>query len=243
MKNKYTLLMRHILEIRFKNKTFSFIDTKGKMIDFLIKEGGFEQVKIALGRIDVSTKDLLEFFFFSIENFGFQLEAVDNFDVFKSKIDVLFSFIEKYKEYKFNDVIRLGTKSYILCHVKGKNFDELKEIFRGKLFKSADDIEKKTNFKLLDYAFISDLTNNEGKVNVLMGPTTKEEVIKKYFNNNEKYNSFDKKNGIYLEIDYYQDNKQVKNDKLKEQAITNIDTIKKLYEGILSYLVEKNNGT
>ena len=235
--------MRHILEIRFKNKAFSFIDTKGKLIDFLIKEGGFEQVKIALGRIDVSTKDLLEFFFFGIENFGFQLEAVDNFDIFKSKIDVLFSFIEKYKEYKINDVIRLGTKSYILCHVKGKNFDELKEIFRGKLFQSSADIEKKTSFKLLDYTFVSDLTNNDGKANVLMGPVTKEEVIKKYFNNHEKYNNFDKKNGIYIEIDYYQDEKQIKNDKLKEQAIGNIDAIKKLHEGILSYLVEKNNGT
>lgn len=234
--------MRHILEIRFKNKTFSFIDTKGKLIDFLIKEGGFEQVKVALGRIDVSTKDLLEFFFFSIENFGFQLEAVDNFDVFKSKIDVLFSFIEKYKEYKINDVIRLGTKSYILCHVRGKNFDELKELFRGKMFQSSDSIEKKTSFKLLDYAFVSDLANNEGKANILMGPVTKEEVIKKYFNNHEKYNNFDKKNGVYIEIDYYQDEKQIKNDKLKEQAIGNIDTIKKLYEGILSYLVEKNNG-
>lgn len=236
--------MRHILEIRFKNRAFSFVDTRGKLIDFLIKEGNFEQIKLSPGRIDVSTKDLSEFFFFSIENFGFQVEAIENFDFFKSKIDLLFSFVDNYKEYKINDVIRIGTKSCILCHIKGKNFDDLKNIFRNKMFKGSDEIEKKTNSKLLDYAFSSDLTNDDGKANILMGPVTKEEVIQKHFGNHEKYNNFNKKNGIYIEIDYSQDQEsQIKNDKLKEQAKANVDNIKKLYEGILSYLIANNNGT
>jgi len=244
MKNKYTLLMRHVLEVRFKNKAFSLIDTRGKIIDFLVKEGGFEQVKIALGRVDVSTKDLSEFFFFSIENFGFQLEAVDNFDIFKTKTDTLFSLIDKYKDYKINDVIRLGTKSEILCHIKGKNFDELKNIFKKKLFKDFEKIEQKTSFKLNDYAFVSDFIKDEGKANILMGPVTKDEVIQKYFNNHEKYKNFDKKNGIYLAIDYCQNQgSQIKQDKLKEQVKINIDNIKKLYEDIVSYFTDNINGT
>lgn len=50
-------IARHIIEVRLENKQFSFIDYKGYLLDFLIREVGGKKIKVQEQRVDVTTED------------------------------------------------------------------------------------------------------------------------------------------------------------------------------------------
>lgn len=234
--------MRHIIEIRLKNRVFGFIDIKGDLIDFLIKETKYENVKLAQNRIDVASKDLSEAIFFSWENFGFQIDAVDDFKSFKVKNNTLFSLLKKYGKYNFNNVLRIGTKSSILIHQKGKGIEAIKEKYKELFFKNNKKLEENIGFNLTDVGyFFQDLEKNGNKLNLLSGPVTKAEAINRFFDGKEKYKTYSKENGIYIDIDFYQLEEQEINDldQLKDKIDKNIDSIEKIFQGFMKYVEDK----
>lgn len=234
--------MRNIVEVRLKNRLFGFIDIKGNFIDFLIKETKYENIKLAENRIDVASKDLSESIFFSWENFGFQIDAVGNFKSFKEKNNILFSLIKKYGKYNPDTVVRIGAKSSILSHQKGKGMEAIKQKYKELFFKDNKKLEKNIGFDLTDVGyFFQDLEKDGNKLNLLSGPATKKEAIIKFFGGKEQYKSYSKEDGIYLDIDYYQLEEQKVNDldTLKNKIDKNIDSIEKIFQGFIQYIEDK----
>lgn len=231
--------MRHILEIRLKNRIFEFIDFKGNFIDYLIKKTGYENVRITGRRIDVATKDLSEIIFFSWDNFGFQIEAAEDIEKFKKKNAELFSIIKSYGKYKFDYTSRIGTKTSIFNHHKGEGLETLREKYKNLFFKNNKELEKNIGFNLTDVGyFFQDLETNGNKLNLLSGPATKDEAIKRFFDNKNQYDSFKKDNGIFIDIDFFQlKEKKIDGfDNLKKHIDTNIDSIQTIFNGFIKYI-------
>ena len=55
-----TFIARHILEVRFKQKNFSFLDYYGELIDAIHAATDFEKVKVegAGARVELASEDL-----------------------------------------------------------------------------------------------------------------------------------------------------------------------------------------
>ncbi|HUS60288.1 MAG TPA: hypothetical protein VMX76_02820 [Nevskiaceae bacterium] len=246
MATEYSSIIKHVLEIRLKKKNFSFLDFRGEMIDYLLSKTGFERIKISNNgaRIDVVSSDLSEIFFFSIENFGLQIDGADDFKQFNEKVNQLFSLIEGFGKYKFSDVVRVGTKSSVFCHQKGKSLEAVKQKYTDLMLSGYKKIEKATGASLKDLAFtFMDFEEGLGKTHILTGPVTKDEVITKFFGMHQKYQDFSKKVGIFYDIDYYQEKeKQVELEDLKEQILNNVKTIEEKFDGFLKLFESKKDG-
>lgn len=151
----YNIIMRNILEIRFKERKFAFLDYRGRLIDFLTGNYKFEKIKYLNNgsRIDVATDDQKEIVFFGVESFGFQIEAVNDFDVFKAQVEKIFKIINEFGEYGFKNVIRVGVKSFIYCHKKGKGFEAVRDNYKNKMFKDCSFYEKISTSKVVDFGY------------------------------------------------------------------------------------------
>lgn len=239
----YTIKMRNVLEIRLKERRFSFFDYRGKLIDFLIENYGGKKIKYLNngGRIDVATEDLKEVFFFGAENFGSQFEAIDNFDKFKDQINKTFKIIEEFELYKFKNIVRIGLKSYIYCHKDGRGEEAVKGFYKEKMFKDSSFFEKISTSKIVDLGYsFADVEINDSKANIMTGPVGKEEALAKFFENREDYNDVKKPGIIYIIDCYNTDVKEgLENDEIKEIAIKNVDNIEKSFNGFRDYIFEK----
>lgn len=235
----YKIIARHTLEVRLKNKVFSFLDFKGGMIDFLVKKTGYENIRFANNgsRIDLVSEDFSEAIFFSLSNFGFQVEGAEDFDRFKIKVNEIFSLLREFGKFDSSTVIRIGTRSAILCHKRSKNFEAVKQLYRDLMYKDYEKIERKTGSKILDLGFNNDMERDGGKMHVSTGPMTKEESITKVFGDNEKYLNAQVKNGIFYDIDFYKNDftEDVSMEDSKKIALENIDTLVDTFEGFIDY--------
>lgn len=192
-------------------------------------------------RFDVGNKDKTEIFYFGIANYGLQIEGVDNFQIFKDKINSLYSMLEMFGEYNPKLALRIGVKSSILYHRNGRSFDAISQIFKNRFLVSSAEFEKCTKTKIADIGFSFDLTNKNGKAAVQTGPMKKEEAIIKIFGENEKYNSFSKESGIFFEVDFYQDDEdQITKSNPKDIAIQNIENMEQIFEGFLIHFFAKD---
>lgn len=249
MKNEeYRIIARHTLEVRLKNKIFSFLDFKGKMIDYLVKGTGYENIRFANNgsRIDLVSEDFSEAFFFSLSNFGFQIEGAEDFEGFKIKVNKIFSLLNDFSEYDFSSVVRVGTRSTILCHKKNKNYEVIKQLYKDLMFKDYAKIEKKMGSKVLDVGFIlNDMEKDGGKLHITTGPMTKDESIQKIFGDHEKYSSFQSGHGVFYDIDYYKEefDEDITKENIKKLVMSNIDTLQETFEGFIDYFFnEKTDG-
>lgn len=238
--DEYRIIARHTLEIRLKNKLFSFLDFRGKLIDFLVKETGYENIRYATNgsRVDLVSNDFSEAIFFSISNFGFQIEGAEDFEVFKIRVNKLFSLLNKFDDYQFGAVVRIGTKSSILCHKKNKNYDVIKQLYKDLMFKDYAKIEKKMGSKVLDLGYVlTDMEKGEGKLHVTTGPMSKEEAIQKIFGEHEKYSNFKNAHGVFYDIDYYKEDldENLSREDIKKVSLANIDELKETFEGFIDY--------
>lgn len=237
--------MKHILEIKFEEKVFSFLDLKGKMIDYLLEKTQYGKIKISSSgsRIDIVSNDLKEMFFFSIENFGFQIEGAKDFKQFSEKTLQIFNLISEFKNYKYGKPLRIGTKSSIFFHKPGMSLEGIKQKFINQTVRNKDELEKITGSKIIDtgLAFL-DLTDDFGKSHLTVGPASKNEVISRFFGLHPLYRDFGKENGVYFELDYFQDNSNKINTNLENQVLFNISKIEEKFNNFISYLLgEKKN--
>ena len=235
MTNRDKIIARHTLEIRFRNRFFGFSDLKGEMTDFFIKNAGIETVRYARDksdRVDFLSSDLSEAMFFSMENFGIQIEATEDFEKFREKVKWFFSIISSYGKYNFGDEItRIGTKTAGLFHKNGLSLEGLKEKYKSSLFKQHSTFEKISKSKTTELWFI--LTNFEKEnagINVGIGPLTMLEAINKFFGNNPNYQEQDIEQGLLLEIDYFQNKEKSKSkEELTTTILKNIDDLEKTF--------------
>ena len=243
MSTDYNLIMRHTLEVRLEKRFFPFFDIKGKMIDFVLKKVDGQTIRWEnnSSRFDVGNKDLSEIFYFGIANYGLQIEGVDSFESFSSKIDLLYSILETFDEYSPQTAIRIGTKSSILYHRQGKGFEAISQIFKNKFLVNDNEFEKATKTKIDDIGFSFDLNHKKGKAKIQTGPMKKDEAIIKVFGDHEKYKSFPQDNGIFFEIDYYQDDKdQIKQSAIKDIVKGNIENAQEIFEGFLNHFFNQS---
>lgn len=239
--NRERIIMRHILEVRLKRRMFSFFDFKGEMLDFLVSKLKAENIRVSNNgtRIDVASKDFKEVFFFSLENFGFQIEASTSFDDFRQKVDKILDCLNEFEKYKIGTINRIGTRSIILYHRRGDTFETAKNIFRDKLFADFGDFQTKTNTELSDVAYFFDVKKDGGIANIQTGPVTKDEAIAKYFDSQVFYKDFDRNNGFLFSIDFAPiEEKTIDIETLKTEIDSGISNVEAILTGLKAYLSE-----
>jgi hypothetical protein len=237
------IVISNILEIRLKERLFSFLDYKGELIDFLIQNYGFEKIKYSNNgtRIDVATGDLREKMFFSLENFGFQYDGSENFEDFKSETIKILKIISDFGKYKFNNLFRIGTKSIIYYYKQGKSFESWKDIYKHKMFKESDFFEKISSSKLVDFGYsFNDVEMDKSKASILTGPVEPAEAIIKFFDNDELYKKKIKNAGFMYIVDCYTDEveEKINEEKIKDIVFENIKNIEKSFNSFRNFLLE-----
>lgn len=218
------------------------MDFKGEFLDFLVKNLDGDSVRFgnAGTRIDVASADLLNVFFVSYENFGLQIDGVESFDEFKIQVKKLFDAIKLFDKYKFDSVVRIGTKSSILYHKKGDSYQTLQQRYKDFVFGNYKAMEEKTGAQLSDVAYTFDLKRGTGVANVLTGPVTKEEAIQKFFGRGKRYEEFDINNGFFFDIDFAKNGqKSISSlDELTQEVNDNIKNTEEILAGFLAYFEE-----
>lgn len=230
------LIARHVLEVRLKNRSLSFMDYKGQMGDFIIKKMGWNKLKMTGSRVDITDENMDKVIFFSWENFGLQIEATEDFSDFKKYVEKLFEIVEEFKRYEVTDIARIGTKSSIFYHKNGMNLQGLKDVYKNLMFKNVDEIEKKMKGKVVDTGiFAVDMEIDDGRINFTTGPMSKEEVVMKIFQN-DHYSGFRYDNGIFFDVDLSKKELTLSNAlELKKIVLANIDNIEERLGGFIEY--------
>jgi hypothetical protein len=241
-KKDHSIIMRHVLEVRLKNRQFSFLDYKGELADYFIKKTGFGKVRLTGDRIDVVSDDLNKIYFVSLENFGFQLDGSRSFKEFSENTQKFFEIIEEFKKYDLNNIIRIGTRTSVLYHAKGDSLEGLKQKFKNRMAENSTDLEKAIGQKINDVAYTYDLENNEHKSHLLLGPVMLQEANNRFLGGKKVYESFEKDQGIYYEIDLYKEiSKNIDISEAKRIIEENVSSISSGFENFINYFY-KNNG-
>lgn len=240
----YSFSMRHVLEIKFYNKQFAFIDQLGTTTERLTKELGLGKVRIIGSRIDLASDSLDKLFFFTIENIGLQLESQPDFTQLKeSSID-----LKKLVDNGFvdiNSVARIGVRSTILSHATGKSFEATKQLLSNTLLSSIPSFNESAKIKSTDIGYIAqDAELGSYKLHSQIGPVKLEEAIARFFNGQaEHYRAFGK-DGLISDFDVFSDkvDRQPDVDKLFNQINEQIDMLDKLHQTLLNYVFVGKDG-
>lgn len=238
---KDKFISKNILEVRLKNKFLPFLDKKGEALDFLLKKYNYNRFRYIPneGRVEVVSNNLDKVLFFSVSNFGFQVEGVEDLDIFKREVSSFFSTLKDFKIYQPTDFLRIGTKTIIYSHLKGKNFDEMKRIYKDLFFKDLKKIEQKTKTVFEDFGFIvEDVSKGNGMANIQTGPIKKDQVLEVFLGENEKYKNFIADAGYLLSIDYYKKDIDTDIQKLENDVLDNIKNIEEIFNGFEKSLKE-----
>jgi len=241
----YTIIMRNILEVRLKEKVFAFLDFRGEFIDFLINNYDGKKIRYLNNgsRIDIATEDLKKVIFFGFENFGFQIEMNDDFENFKNEIDNIFKIIDEFNKYKYKKILRIGVKSFIYCHKKGKSLEAMKGFYKEKMFKEADSLEKITNSKIVDFGYLfNDVEIGKTKANITTGPVDAQEALTKFFDSDEMYVNKITKPGIMYIMDCFRsdiETKEYTNDELIKEIKENITNTENSFEKFRDFIFKE----
>jgi hypothetical protein len=192
-------------------------------------------------RFDLATEDLSKSYFFSYENFGFQMEAASDFDIFKKECEFFFSRLKDNAFYTWSDgLIRIGTKSEIFYHKSGETLEKTKEIFTNKLLSNKAEIELATRNIIIDSAYHFDFEVQSGVANVLMGPVSKDEALKKFFAEKVKIyeRKFENNCALAFIIDLANKEKVDINSwsTLEDRVKKQISDLEILYDGLKTYM-------
>lgn len=240
MTNKDSVIMRHILEIRFSKRQFAFRDFCGKLADYLVEKTKFDKIRFADIRIDAVSDDLREAYFLSWENFGLQVDSVETFDVFNEKVKKLIEIVNSFDEYQKENIYRIGTRSSILFHRKGESLDVLKQRFKNKMANNSQELEKAIGLKISDVGYTYDMESENHQSHLLLGPVTKQEAIQKFFGKNSYGDLFKNDHGIYYEIDLFKENKEEFDfSQIEELVSENISAIETGFNEFIKYFYQE----
>ena len=238
-----TFIAKHVLEVRFKEKNFKFLDFYGELIDALHSATDFEKVKVenAGARIEVASADYSKTYFFSLENFGFQIDAETDIESFKTHVSKLLAFVGNFQKFELKDILRIGTKSSFFCHIPSRPEEGLRQIFFNKLFANKSAFESTTGLEITDIAFTYfDAKSGDVKSNILTGPSNLEEAISRYFQKPKLYSGFNQKAGVFYDIDTYSEYLgKLTSAELNSKIATQIGVIEKSFTGYMDLFNEK----
>lgn len=242
---KYQSTMRQVLEIRFYKKQFSFIDQLGITTDKLTKELGLDKIAINGSRIDIASDNLDKLYFFTVENMGLQIESSKDFEEFKENIKVLKNLVEK-NLVDIDSVARIGTKTSIITHAKGKSFDATKQLLMNSLLSSLPSFNEALGVKSTDIGYVmQDGTIGDFKIHSQIGQVTFNEAVNRFLGGNtELYASFGK-DGLFLDLDVFDDkvSKEANTTELFNQIIKQIEATEAFHQKLLKYVFEsQGNG-
>jgi hypothetical protein len=244
-KNQEKIIMRHILEVRLRKRIFSFLDFRGHMVDKLNSFLKADQIRLRSDgtRFDVADNNLTHSYFFSYENFGFQIDAASDFEEFKAQVRKFIAAIKEYPAYKWEEgLLRVGTRSVILYHRRHDNVGSIKNAYKELILNNHSTISELTKSEIIDSAHIFDLRLDNGLVNVTTGPVTKEEALQKWFDNKNEYSErFNKDNGLIFSIDMAgnkpEDIKDLEQLRIKIES--QVDDVKAVFDGFKAYFQPK----
>lgn len=195
---------RNIFEVRLKNKNLEFVDFKGEMAQFLMKNDDFQNFKMFANRIDLTNENNSRIFFISWENLGLQIESIDNNNDLSNEKEKLFKLISSYSKFEIENISRIGIKTTKIIHFRNKTLEQLKQAFT-KIFFRDQKIFEQSGVRITDNGiFALEVDYKTYKAHINMGVMTKKEVIEKVFQNN-LYDNFSYEYGIFIDIDIYTD--------------------------------------
>jgi len=238
-----TFIVRHILEVRFKQKNFSFLDYYGELIDAIHAATKFEKVKVegAGARVELASEDLSKTYFFSLENFGFQLDAEKDIESFRTNATKILTILSDFSKYEIKDPLRIGTKSTFFCNIPSRSEEGIREIFFNKMFANKQTFEQATGLEISDIAFAYlDAKNSQVQSHIMTGPSNLNEVIEKFFSKPKLYKDFGKESGVFYETDTYSEELgKLDVTSIAAQISSQIGLIEKGFEGYMDLFNEK----
>lgn len=236
------IAIRHILEVRLKKRVFSFLDFKGRLVDFLLEKFSGDKIRVSNNgsRIDIASGEDV-FYFVSVENFGLQVDGATNFDSFKETINRLFDALEEFKDYDIGPITRIGTKSVILYGPSHMSPKSVQDTYKEKFLQHSEKLHDYTGGEISDIAVVFDLKKDGGIANVTTGPVTKEEAMMKFFDNKSTaYQKFDRNHGFLFSFDFGKNDEQNYNfDELRKACLAGVDSVENLFSGFKNYILEQ----
>ncbi|MCX6809401.1 MAG: hypothetical protein NTZ65_01470 [Candidatus Berkelbacteria bacterium] len=236
-KKNDSFISRQIIEVRFKNKVFNFIDIRGEFADYVVNKLKYEEIAIAGNRVDFTTLDRTKKSFFSWENFGIQLDGEGNFDNFNKSISENIVMLKNYKKISLPEIIRIGTRITGLYHFPNKSVAQIKKSFDDVFFSHQALFEEKSGISIKDNGlFAMDIEKEGLKAHVSVGIMTKDESIAKVFSD-KLYDAYNYESGIFHDIDLYDEAPTVKNfDDLQSRVSSQIEKLRQLQLDIVKKL-------
>lgn len=235
--------MRQVLEVRFYKKQFSFIDQLGITTDKLTKELGLDKIAINGSRIDIASDNLDRLFFFTVESMGLQIEGTKDFETFKENIETLKKLVDK-NLVDIDSVARIGTKTSVITHAKGKSFDATKQLLMNSLLSSLPDFNESVGIKSSDVGYIiQDGVLGDFKLHSQIGPVTFNEAINRFLGGNvDLYSDFGK-DGLYLDLDIFDDkvSREANINELFNQITKQVEAAEAFHQKLLKYVFESQS--
>jgi hypothetical protein len=241
-KGQEKIIMRHTLEIRLKKRLFGFMDYRGRMIDHMSDRLKTNQIRMRSDgtRFDLADDELKNLYFYSYENFGFQVEASDDFEDFRRFVNKFIADIKTFPDYIWTEgLARIGTRTSILYHRRYDSIQTVTKAYQELILTNHGKISELTKSEIFDTAHNFEMKINNNTVSVQTGPVTREEGISKFFDNKLKLynNKFNKDNALYFSIDVSGNNPDEVDDfeMLQKKIESQISDIETIFTGFKAY--------
>jgi hypothetical protein len=236
MSNKDKFIAKYVLEIKLSNKDLAFLSKRGVYAKQVIEKLSVPKFLTSNERFDLASEDESEKYFISWENYGLELEAKKDFDVFSGKAKKLFDALSELEDYKKNKIARIGVRGQFFFHKQGKGFNDIKGRYE-KLFLNKDGLEQSLGGNIIDVGLHNvDFKINNRRINISVGPAKKEEVIEKFYKNNTLYKEFKNNAGLYLDIDVgLTVQNAFEKDNLNDEITNNIKILEEKFQAIVAY--------
>ncbi|MEZ7821118.1 MAG: hypothetical protein QMB51_02305 [Patescibacteria group bacterium] len=244
-KDKNKFLAKYIFEVKLNEKNLFFIDKKGEILDSIIKNyKDLTQFALSenLNRIDLKNDNKDKSVVISWENFGFQLDLIEddfNFEKFKLFFDSFIKLLKSIDDVYTRDVknlFRIGIRAVVVYCPHNKKTPELQNVYKTKFFNGFSSFEKIFNFNLSDFGvFAIEMVNPEDTKNKLKIDTGiisgKKDVS--ILLGNSYINKIDK--GFYLNMDFSNELPIFDTDKISYIDKVFNDNIKKMIDGFNNF--------
>ena len=138
------------------------------------------------------------------------------------------------------ELLRIGTKSSIYYHKKGTGFDQLRDIFRQKIFPTVETIESVFGGKEIDIGMPMYFKEGSSYFNVMTGPMKRNQLLREtsFDENPNVYRSIPD-SGLFLSIDLFQkeEDGDLSYDDLDHRINENIVKIERKFNSFKDWLL------
>lgn len=190
-------LNEHIVEIRYKPNP-KILDYRGTWAEMVSEHMGLDKWRIVENRFDVHDEDQTRRAFVSFRNAGFIVRNSGLRDYFPNQANKFLRFV--LNQEPFGDplfVIRLGVRSRFAWPFSG-SFDELLQLYAGKLLTLTREAEQAFDAKLIDLGGPINFKTPRGNINSESGPMAADQ-LREYF----RFEDNPPEAALYVDLDYW----------------------------------------